>query len=100
MAKKAATKTASKARSTKAARGGSDGEGDGDLSGWQQRALDRSLTEAKRRALTKSNGFVSAAMELLEETGGFAFDYPARRFGSVVAWAEACASGSEDEIHV
>jgi len=73
MAKKAATKTASKARSTKAARGGSDGDGDGDLSGWQQRALDRSLTEAKRRALTKSNGFVSAAMELLEETGGFAF---------------------------
>ena len=39
------------------------------LSGWQQRALDRSLVEAKRRALDKSNGFVKAAMELLDETG-------------------------------
>jgi AcrR family transcriptional regulator len=44
-----------------------------DLSGWQQRALDRSLVEAKRRALTKSNGFVEAAMELLDETGGLTF---------------------------
>lgn len=44
-----------------------------DLSGWQQRALDRSLVEAKRRALTKSNGFVQAAMQLLEETGGLTF---------------------------
>ena len=44
-----------------------------DLSGWQQRALDRSLVEAKRRALTKSNGFVRAAMELLDRTGGLAF---------------------------
>jgi AcrR family transcriptional regulator len=43
------------------------------LSGWQQRALDRSLVEAKRRALSKSNGFVRAAMELLDETGGLAF---------------------------
>jgi AcrR family transcriptional regulator len=43
------------------------------LSSWQQRALDRSLVEAKRRALTKSNGFVQAAMELLEETGGLTF---------------------------
>jgi AcrR family transcriptional regulator len=43
------------------------------LSGWQQRALDRSLVEAKRRALNKSNGFVQAATELLDETGGLAF---------------------------
>jgi AcrR family transcriptional regulator len=44
-----------------------------DLSGWQQRALDRSLVEAKRRALNKSNGFVEAAMELLNATGGLNF---------------------------
>jgi AcrR family transcriptional regulator len=44
-----------------------------DLSGWQQRALDRSLVEAKRRALNKSNGFVEAAMELLTSTGGLNF---------------------------
>jgi AcrR family transcriptional regulator len=44
-----------------------------DLSGWQQRALDRSLVEAKRRALNKSNGFVEAAMELLNATGGLGF---------------------------
>ena len=69
MAKKTATKTAAKAPATKAA----PVDDDAGLSGWQQRALDRSLTEAKRRALTKSNGFVRAAMELLEETGGFAF---------------------------
>jgi len=43
------------------------------LSSWQQRALDRSLVEAKRRALNKSNGFVQAAMDLLDETGGLAF---------------------------
>jgi AcrR family transcriptional regulator len=47
-------------------------EGD-NLSGWQQRALDRSLVEAKRRALDKSNGFVQAAKELLDETGGLTF---------------------------
>ena len=46
---------------------------DADLSGWQQRALDRSLVEAKRRALNKSNGFVEAAMELLTSTGGLNF---------------------------
>jgi AcrR family transcriptional regulator len=46
---------------------------DGNLSGWQQRALDRSLVEAKRRALDKSNGFVQAAIELLDETGGLTF---------------------------
>jgi AcrR family transcriptional regulator len=43
------------------------------LSGWQQRALDRSLVEAKRRALDKSNGFVKAAKQLLSETGGINF---------------------------
>ncbi len=46
---------------------------DTNLSGWQQRALDRSLVEAKRRALNKSNGFVEAAMELLDTTGGLNF---------------------------
>jgi AcrR family transcriptional regulator len=47
---------------------------DGDnLSGWQRRALDRSLVDAKRRALDKSNGFVRAATELLDESGGFGF---------------------------
>jgi AcrR family transcriptional regulator len=46
---------------------------EGDLSGWQQRVLDRSLVEAKRRALSKSNGFVQAAIELLNETGGLNF---------------------------
>jgi AcrR family transcriptional regulator len=44
-----------------------------DLSGWQKRALDRSLVEARRRALDKSNGFVQAAMELLERTGDLNF---------------------------
>jgi AcrR family transcriptional regulator len=44
-----------------------------DLAGWQQRALDRSLIEAKRRALNKSNGFVQAAMRLLNETGSLDF---------------------------
>lgn len=74
MAKKAAprpaAKAAPKARRTKATATTEDEAG---LSGWQQRALDRSLTEAKRRALTKSNGFVRASMELLDETGGLAF---------------------------
>ena len=48
--------------------------GDGSaLTGWQQRALDRSLVDAKRRALDKSNGFVQAAIQLLNETGGLTF---------------------------
>lgn len=46
---------------------------EGNLSGWQQRALDRSLVEAKRRALNKSSGFVQAAIQLLDETGGLNF---------------------------
>jgi len=32
------------------------------LIGWQQRALDRSLVAAWRRALDKSNGFVQAVI--------------------------------------
>jgi AcrR family transcriptional regulator len=44
-----------------------------ELSGWQQRALDRSLVDARRRALDKSNGFVRAAMKLLQESGGLQF---------------------------
>jgi hypothetical protein len=56
----------------KAGKPAADGDG-ASLSGWQQRALDRSLVEAKRRALNKSNGFVEAAMELLDETGGLNF---------------------------
>jgi AcrR family transcriptional regulator len=77
MAKKAtaASNNRTRAKSTGKAgakRAATVGDDDG-LSGWQQRALDRSLVEAKRRALTKSNGFVMAAMALLEETGGLAF---------------------------
>jgi AcrR family transcriptional regulator len=80
VAKKAATKTAtkpakkaaSKPRATKSDGGVSSDDNEA-LSGWQQRALDRSLVDAKRRALTKSNGFVRASMELLDETGGLAF---------------------------
>jgi AcrR family transcriptional regulator len=48
----------------------SDAEG---LSGWQQRALDRSLVDARKRALDKSNGFVQAAMQLLDESGNLNF---------------------------
>jgi AcrR family transcriptional regulator len=71
VAKKTATKVASTRRTTKARPSRTDDAAE--LSSWQQRALDRSLTEAKRRALTKSNGFVRAALELLDETGGLAF---------------------------
>lgn len=61
-----------KASTTKKAKPKADAD-DASLSGWQQRALDRSLVEAKRRALNKSNGFVEAAMELLVATGGLTF---------------------------
>src|SRR4029078_6230855 len=44
-----------------------------ELTGWQQRALDRSLVDARRRALNKSNGFVRAAMKLLQDSGGLHF---------------------------
>ena len=43
------------------------------LSAWQQRALDRSLVDAKRRVLNKGNGFVQAAKLLLDETGSLNF---------------------------
>jgi AcrR family transcriptional regulator len=49
------------------------GEDATSLTGWQRRALDRSLVEAKRRALNKSNGFVQAAIELLNDSGGLNF---------------------------
>jgi AcrR family transcriptional regulator len=47
--------------------------GGDELTGWQQRALDRSLVDARRRALDKSNGFVRAAMKLLQQSGGLQF---------------------------
>ena len=51
-----------------------EGSARGDaLAGWQQRALDRSLVDASRRALSKSNGFVRAAMKLLQDSGGLQF---------------------------
>jgi len=51
-----------------------EGSARGDaLAGWQQRALDRSLVDARRRALSKSNGFVRAAMKLLQDSGGLHF---------------------------
>lgn len=53
--------------------GDDDRPPDGQLAGWQQRALDRSLVDARRRALNKSNGFVRAAMKLLQESGGLQF---------------------------
>jgi len=62
--------TAKKSAGTKRAKGAAEAD---ELTGWQQRALDRSLVEAKRRALNKSNGFVQAAIKLLEETGGLDF---------------------------
>jgi AcrR family transcriptional regulator len=63
-------KTAPRSRNSK---GGPAADDEANLSVWQQRALDRSLVEAKRRALNKSNGFVRAAMELLDKTGGLSF---------------------------
>jgi AcrR family transcriptional regulator len=59
-------------------RGKSDGGGapardDGDVIGWQQRALDRSQDEARRRILERSNAFVQAAKELVDETGTLNF---------------------------
>jgi AcrR family transcriptional regulator len=58
----------------KRARTSEAGPADADeLTGWQQRALDRSLVDARRRALNKSNGFVRAAMKLLQESGGLQF---------------------------
>lgn len=47
--------------------------GGDELTAWQQRALDRSLVDARRRALDKTNGFVRAAMKLLQQSGGLQF---------------------------
>jgi AcrR family transcriptional regulator len=41
--------------------------------GWRQRALDRSLVEAKARALNKGEGFIQSASKLLNKTGGLDF---------------------------
>jgi AcrR family transcriptional regulator len=63
-----------RAPSPPAGRAGSPrADGADELTGWQQRALERSLVDARRRALDKSNGFVLAAMKLLQETGGLQF---------------------------
>jgi AcrR family transcriptional regulator len=43
------------------------------LSAWEQRTLDRSLDDARRRALGKSQRFVRAAAEIVIETGSLAF---------------------------
>jgi len=43
-----------------------------DLS-WQQRAVDRSLTNARARAVSRSAQILAAARELLDETGGIDF---------------------------
>lgn len=40
---------------------------------WQQRALDRTLRNARERALARSSQFLTAAMELLHETGRIDF---------------------------
>jgi AcrR family transcriptional regulator len=37
--------------------------------GWQQRALDRSLSAAREKSLARSSKFLATAMELLNETG-------------------------------
>lgn len=47
--------------------------GDDGLTAWQRRTLDRSLDDARRRALGRSSRFVEAANDLLRETGGFGF---------------------------
>jgi AcrR family transcriptional regulator len=52
---------------------GDDSDSGDALAGWQRRALDRSLVDARRRALSKSNGFVRAAMKLLQDSGGLQF---------------------------
>ena len=42
---------------------------DGDGSAWRDRTLDRSLTKARARAVSRSHRFIKTAMEILEETG-------------------------------
>jgi AcrR family transcriptional regulator len=43
------------------------------LSAWEQRTLDRSLDDARRRALGKSRRILQAAGQMMIETGGLAF---------------------------
>jgi AcrR family transcriptional regulator len=43
------------------------------LTAWEQRMLDRSLIDARRRALGKSRRFLEAAGEIMIETGSLAF---------------------------
>jgi AcrR family transcriptional regulator len=43
------------------------------LTAWEQRTLDRSLLDARQRALGKSRRFLEAAGEIMIETGGLAF---------------------------
>jgi AcrR family transcriptional regulator len=49
------------------------GEDAAALTAWEQRTLDRSLDDARRRALGKSRRFLAAASQLMIETGGLAF---------------------------
>jgi AcrR family transcriptional regulator len=74
MAKRTPPKRAPSAPTGSAGSPGADAaDGADELTGWQRRALDRSLVDARKRALDKSNGFVLAAMKLLEETGDLQF---------------------------
>lgn len=43
------------------------------LTAWERRTLDRSLDDARRRALGKGRRFLEAAGEIMIETGGLAF---------------------------
>ncbi len=49
------------------------GENAPSLTAWEQRMLDRSLVDARQRALGKSRRFLAAAGEIMIETGGLAF---------------------------
>lgn len=41
--------------------------------GWRERALDRSLRTARERAVSRSEGFIRVATDLLHETGSLEF---------------------------
>ena len=43
------------------------------VGGWRRRALDRSLVDAKVRALNKGEGFIQSASKLLNKTGALDF---------------------------
>ena len=49
------------------------GEDAQELTAWEQRTLDRSLDDARRRALGKSRRFLESAGEIMVETGGLSF---------------------------